>query len=390
MSEHIDVRASFLRFPGWTQHFWTWFTGKALPHQKPLIRHTWFSYLGLTLAIFFAGLSLSALAIAYRFDLWWLAMIGGWVLSLAGARTMILVIAHQCIHRRFSGDPRLDRFCGELVTVLTVYQDAHAFEVEHFDAHHRQAIFATAEDPPVQVLLGLGFRPGMSRRQLWWRAAAVFLSPMFYARAVAGRLKCNFYSGTWRRAGFFAWAGGWLSLPFWLPNGSEVLVFAFILPIIVLAQLSALLDKLGEHAWLTPPDPKHGQRHYHVAASWARFCGSAVPARSLPLAKQLIAWPRWMCAMIFYHLPSRLLVIVGDLPNHDYHHRYPGTREWMIAAYVRQWDIDRARRGTPRYTEVWGMGQAIDRMFQALSRTSLDARPAQRMPLPSETTMPNV
>ena len=47
-----DVRASYLRFPAWSQHFWTWQTGKALPGQKPLLRHTWSSYLAVTLAQF--------------------------------------------------------------------------------------------------------------------------------------------------------------------------------------------------------------------------------------------------------------------------------------------------------------------------------------------------
>ncbi len=51
----------------------------------------------------------------------------GLVLTLHGARTMILVIAHQALHRRFSGSARIDRFVGELVTVLNVYQDFRAF-----------------------------------------------------------------------------------------------------------------------------------------------------------------------------------------------------------------------------------------------------------------------
>lgn len=382
MSEYTDIRESFLRFPRWTQNFWTWLTGKALPHQEPLIRHTWFSYLMLTLAVFFAGLSLSTLAIVYKFDLWWLALLGGWLLSLASARTMILVIAHQCIHKQFSGNPRLDRFVGEMVTVLNVYQDAHAFKVEHFDSHHRELIFATAADPPVQVLLKLGFRPGMSKRRLWLRAIIVFLSPVFYLQGFASRLTSNLTSGTWRRVGFFAWAGWWLSLPFWFPNGEQVLVLAFVLPIILMSQLSALLDKLGEHAWLTSPDPGHGRKHYHVAASWSRFCGRAVPASSLSLRKKLIAWPSWLLAMSFYHLPSRLLVIVGDLPNHDYHHRYPATPDWMIAAYARQRDIDEGRQNGPPYTEVWGMWQAVDRMLQALSEASPAALSRNASPLP--------
>ena len=84
----------------------------------------------------------------------------------------------------------------------------------------------------------------------------------------------------------------------------------------------------------------------------------------MPAGAQLRAWIRWIAATLFYHLPSRLLVVVGDLPNHDYHHRYPSTPHWTTAAYARQHDIDTGPEGPP-YQEVWGMGAAIDRVFSS-------------------------
>ena len=42
-------------------------TGKALPHQSPLIRHTWYTYVTVTFGAFFAGLALSTAAVADRF-----------------------------------------------------------------------------------------------------------------------------------------------------------------------------------------------------------------------------------------------------------------------------------------------------------------------------------
>jgi hypothetical protein len=97
-----------------------------------------------------------------------------------------------------------------------------------------------------------------------------------------------------------------------------------------------------------------------------------VPACSPCLWKGMIAWLRWVVAMVFYHLPVRLLVVVGDLPNHDFHHRYPATPDWMIAAYARQHDIEAGMRGGPPYSEIWGLGQAIHRMFEGLSRAQTD------------------
>src|SRR5689334_21816162 len=108
-----DVRATYLRFPAWTQHFWTWQTGKALPGQQPLVRHTWATYLGVTLTVFLAGLAMSTAAVATMVPLWYLALLVGWLLTVAGERMMVLVIAHQALHRRFSGKSSTDRFWGE-------------------------------------------------------------------------------------------------------------------------------------------------------------------------------------------------------------------------------------------------------------------------------------
>jgi len=374
-----DIRASFLRFPSWTQHFWTWLTGKALPHQRPLVSHTWWSYLAATLASFFSGLALSSFALSTRFAWWHLALAAGILLSLSAARVMILVIAHQCIHGRFSGSTAVDRVVGELVTLLNVYQDAAAFKAEHFEAHHRPGVFATIDDPPVQSLVNHGFRPGMPRALLWRRAFLVFLSPAFYWNGFVDRLKCNLVSGSWRRALFYSWFGFWLSVPFWMENGTVVLLIAFVLPVILLAQLSALLDRLGEHAWLTLPDPQHGPRFYTVSASWARFCGAAVPQPGTDALDGCVRWFRWLLLMVAYHIPSRLLVIVGDLPNHDFHHRFPATPDWTIAAYARQADIDRSAATSPPYSEIWGMAQAIDQMFSVLSAIDLEAVPHERL-----------
>lgn len=367
-----DVRSTYLRFPAWTQHFWTWQTGKALPGQRPLLRHTWASYLALTLTWYFTGLAVSAWAVSAMFPFWYLALFGGWFLTVCGARMMVLVIAHQALHRRFSGRAALDGFWGEAVTVLSVFHTFGEFKEEHFDNHHRREIFATPADPPVQFLVDLGFRPDMSRRRLWRRAWTVFLSPAFYGRNAYGRLRSNVANGRWRRLGVAVWLGSWLSLPFWLPHGGWVLLLAFAVPVILFAQLSALLDRLGEHEWLAPRVPEYGHRFYTAANTAARFCGTPVPARGTPLGQQSAQWLRWTAATVGYHLPARLLVVVGDLPNHDYHHRYPATPDWTTAAYARQQDIDAGMAGGPPYQEVWGMGAAIDRLFRSWEETPAD------------------
>jgi hypothetical protein len=363
-----DVRATYTRFPAWTQHFWTWQTGKALSGQQPLVRHTWSSYLAVTLTVFLSGLAVSTVALSVMFPLWYVALLLGWLMTVAGERLLVLVIAHQAVHRRFSGKAGSDGFWGEVATVLSVFHTLREFKEEHFESHHRREVFATEADPPVRFLLDLGFRPGLSRVALWRRAWIVFLSPVFYWRGFLGRVGSNLRNGTWRRLGFAAWAGWWLSLPFWMPHGVLVLLLGFVLPVILFAQLSALLDRLGEHEWMSPRIPAAPDRFYTAYATSARFCGAPVPARGMPLTSQLAAWIRWTALTLCYHLPARLLVVVGDLPNHDYHHRYPSTPEWTTAAYARQRDIDTGPEGPP-YREAWGIGKAIDQVFRSWEAT---------------------
>jgi len=338
-----------------------------LPGQRPLIRHTWASYLAATLTVFLAGLAISTVAVSVLFPGWYVALLAGWCLTVTGERMLVLVVAHQALHRRFSGNAGSDRFWGEVATVLSVFHSFRAFKEEHFDNHHRREIFATEADPPVQFLENLGFRPGLSRTALWRRAWRGFTSPAFYWGGFVSRIGSNLQTRGWRLVGFVAWVGWWLSLPFWLPHGALTLVLAFLLPVILFAQLSALLDRLGEHEWLAPRNPEFGHRFYTVANTSARYCGAPVPARGQPAGRQLLAWLRWTALTVGYHVPARLLVIVGDLPNHDYHHRYPSTAEWTTSAYARQLDIDTGPEGPP-YREVWGMAAAIDMMFTSLAR----------------------
>lgn len=150
----------------------------------------------------------------------------------------------------------------------------------------------------MQYLLDLGFRPELTRAALWRRAWVVFGSPWFYARGVGGRLASNSRSRGWRLVGVVVWLGAWLSVPFWALRGGWVALLAFAVPVLLFAQLSALLDRLGEHEWLAPRDPALGRRFYTASSTAARFCGAPVPARGTPVARQAVAWVRWIVVTV--------------------------------------------------------------------------------------------
>ncbi|MFM7579473.1 MAG: hypothetical protein ACKO5Q_21385, partial [Microcystaceae cyanobacterium] len=47
---------------------------------------------------------------------------------------------------------------------------------------------------------------------------------------------------------------------------------------------------------------------------------------------------RWWLRLFFYHLPVRLLILTGDSPVHDYHHRRPAS-DWVNAHCDRQAEL---------------------------------------------------
>ncbi len=373
MRDDQDIRASFLCFPAWTQNFWTWLTGKALPRQRPLFVHTWWSYLLVTLSLYFSGIAVAAWAWIARPHGWWpFLILVGWIMTVNGARTMFLVILHQCVHKQLSGNRVVDQRIGEVAAILVMNQSYGQFKDAHFVRHHNYQTFATIEDPPVARMLALGIRPGMTKRQLWQRSLRIMVSPLFHALAFWARIRSNLLSpNAFQTIVLVLFAAALALVHVLLPDGVMAMVVAFWIPLTVFVQISALLDHLGEHGWLMPADLTLPTRYRHADQSWARFNGCATPGKGLSLAQAVRAWVVWAVQMLFYHLPVRLLVVVGDLPNHDFHHRHPGSKDWMIAAYARQRDIDNASGGGPKYLEFWGLGPAVDHVLDGISRAPL-------------------
>ncbi|MDH6114564.1 hypothetical protein P3T36_000964 [Kitasatospora sp. MAP12-15] len=373
VEESTAIRASFERFPGWTQHLWTWITGKALPGQQPLVKLNTTTYLIADMVALAAGIGSAWWIVDQGVTLALLLLPLSWVLTVSAARVCSTVIAHHCMHTRFSGTIKYDREMAQVLSTIVCTEDADQYYEDHINLHHRKETFATIADPTIQHLLKLGFRPGMSVPTLWRKLAITVVSPMFHAEFLATRLAQNLWrSATYRRAmsavylgtvlGLVAWQGAWV--PF---------VLAVLVPLIPLYQIVALLEFLSEHAWFKSKDESLGGRAFHVSHSWGRFNGDALPAKGLGLLGSLGAWSRWTLRLAFYHLPSRILVVPGDLSQHDFHHRKPSTFEWVRAGYARQQDIDAGHPNWPAYTDVWGLGVAINRVFTILSEEELSS-----------------
>jgi hypothetical protein len=109
-----------------------------------------------------------------------------------------------------------------------------------------------------------------------------------------------------------------------------------------------MLEFASEHAWLVP-------RGKDAPGTWGRFCGAPVPDGGIAPS---LAWAGAMLG----HLIVRIGVLPGDLPQHDFHHRFPGTRHWTQAAWAR---TDAIAGGTP-FVEVWGLHRALGHVLRGL------------------------
>lgn len=101
--------------------------------------------------------------------------------------------------------------------------------------------------------------------------------------------------------------------------------------------------------------------------TFGRFVGEPIPRHDLPLRPWLWAWGRWITRLLLLHIPTRMCVLVGDLCQHDWHHRRP-RGDWSNAAYERQRDLAAGCPGWPEpYEAVWGLDNAIDVVFEGLA-----------------------
>ncbi|WP_265284188.1 fatty acid desaturase [Verminephrobacter aporrectodeae] len=365
----MEPRETYRVLPSWSSWFWTWLTGVPLEGERPLLVHSAKSFLLMAATSYIGGIALSIGGVMNTGGWSWVSMITGWCLVVSGARRLVSTVVHQCIHGRFSGWRKIDYVIGELLTVLTFTQTAEEYRREHFEKHHRFGIFSTKDDPSVQFLMKSGFKPGMSVKALWIRLLLNIFSPKFHLYFITQRIRSNFVHKRPMRlvmvyVYLLIWGGalvlGWVS--------QEEIFFGVIVPIIFLYQISVMLEFVSEHAWLVPTQHVGHARSVHYTHSWARFCGSATPMRSATHSATSYygCWLVWWSAQLLYHIPVRLLVLPGDLPQHDFHHRSPNTTEWPNAAYARQQHLQKNKEPS---MEFWGLHRAINHVFLGIAIT---------------------
>lgn len=370
------VRDSWRRLPGFLQLLLTLLSGKPYTGQR---------YFRLTPTMHVAGAACSLLGglavswVGWQLGGWWLTLlVAGWAMVLHGMRNLRMMMYHQAAHRNMWISRRPDRVLGRIIAGMLIVQDFDRYAEEHVVDHHA-VHHMSVRDPTVQALLiGLGMRTDMTRDQMWRRLYGRILSPWFHARFLWGRIRSYTHPAPPRvlvmtgAVYTVAVVGATLTgqLPF--------LLVAWFVPVTLLFQISNVLRLCVKHTF--PPSGLVDRRNrgYFAGLTNAIFIGEAAPegARGWRGAP---AWTRWTIRMLLVHVPVRYLVLTGDTVVHDYHHRFPMSREWASYIFAREENLRAGHPGWPEYRQVWGLRAGIDAVFASLARAGANEYNVERI-----------
>ena len=365
------IRESYLCFPNYIQNFLTWLTGKAIKGQSPLfICNKWVHFF-VPFSLFLGGISANFYLLPKFASHEWVLYPMFWIITVAGIRNMVLTIRHECVHNNFVVNPKVNKILGEFVTIILLIRTAKAYQHDHVSLHHNSDILCTSQDPHVIYLSKYGLKFGVSKKALWIRLICILLSPSFYIESTYGRIKANILAqNTIRRLSALLYITMWGLILTFSSISFYQFVLAYAFPVFILSEASAFIETISEH-----PIPQEEissrtlkeRRLMQAKKSWSILSGSALPAHSRIIWVNIYRKIAWFIKMTG-HLLVRLTILPGPLPSHELHHRKPGQYDWRIAFYERQKDIEANHPGYPPYTEVWGLINALDRVFDGMSK----------------------
>jgi len=362
----------------WVDDLVTRVTGKALPGQQPVFRLTpGRAYLLGCLALVVSMTMVQLLLdLAVDHPLLGAVLAPAIVVNLAvlvgRLRAQQVVFGHHAVHLSFcGGNRRVNRIIAEAATVITLSQNPPDYRDDHVKVHHKIRTFTTPDDPDAAFLIRLGFRPGMSRRDLYRLLVKSLLSPRYHFIFTMARLHSSFVSASpVHRALCALWVLVLAVLATKL--GSVEFLLGVALPLGPLYHMSALLQFTSEHRWMVGPIVGHDPREY-ASRNQGRFALAPLPRADLTGTKRVAAWLKWSVCQAG-ELLFRAAVTVGDLPAHDLHHVVGLVRRrpesWVQAAFERQATIDEGDWLGLSSRQAMGWKQSFDWVFDGLAMTS--------------------
>lgn len=368
---HPDPRARMAeRLPPALQPFLTWLTAMPAPGERASERSAR-SFVVEACSWIIVGLGLGVVALNGDLSttLWLLPL--SLIATTSGLGLFQVVIFHHCAHGTVFEEHARNRGVGRLISALLLFKHFDAYKREHM-LHHNARKLLTEEDEFADFVLGMcRLEPAVPKRELWRRVLLnVVLSPAFHARFLERRVRAALGSPdrVHNRVGIAMWviafagcaAAGWLS----------AFLLLWVLPVTLLLQWATIGRILCEHRFPEPALIAARGREFVCRATAGVFPGSLPPEEAADTARGLFAWAAWWADMLTLQLFVRVVVLVGDAPCHDFHHRRPAGTAWTDYIHARQHDREAGCPGYPlNYAETWGLFRAIDENLGTLAQT---------------------
>lgn len=370
-TENDDPRAELAsRLPNWTQPIITWISGLPAPGAIYRPKSTKLPVVdALARMTVGAGMSVVGLqAFAVMPMLAVLLLVAGAILTVSGLGIVQVVVFHYCAHDGVFGNRARNLSIGRAISIIFAFKYFDHYRREHIQHHRAQKLITEEDEFASFVVRVCGMLPGMGHGALWTRLCLILVSPAFHWKFLQLRVKGNFPTENKGHAARFV--AFWLVLlglvaisGFWV----EFLV-AWFLPLTLLLQAATVFRILCEHRF---PDARllavRGKALIAEATTGV-FAVRRAPTAESDAARRVLAWSIWWLDLLTVQLFARLVVLVGDAPAHDFHHRRPGAKNWPDALHARDEDKRSGSKGYPsNYIDVWGLGAAIDQNIRALA-----------------------
>ncbi len=356
--------AMYQRLPAALQPFLTWLTAQPAPgetvrERSPLV------FVAYSCAQILAGLALGLLA--------WpqhpLLLIVAMLLVTAGLGLFQVVIFHHCSHGTVFRRRELNMLIGRLISVILLFKHFDTYQREHM-LHHSHNKLLTEEDEFANFVfetccLRAGEPIGVLRRRVIFN----LISPWFHARFTIRRIQAAWSSKRWMdsAAGAAFW-GVTAALAAATGHGLAY-VLVWVVPVTVLLQVATAGRILCEHSFPELDVIRVRGRDLSSHATGGVFPGSMPPAASAATPGGFVRWGLWWGCMLAVQIPVRVVILVGDAPCHDFHHRKPASRRWTSYIQARQHDREAGSAVfKAEYRETWGLFRAIDATLVSLSR----------------------
>lgn len=356
--------AMHYQLPRPVQPFLTWLTaqpapGEAARERSPLS----FVAVALLQTLLGAVLSVAALQIFPPLAPF------GMLLTTAGLGLFQVVVFHHCSHGTVFRDRETNISVGRLVSAILLFKHFDHYKHEHM-LHHSNNKLLTEEDEFADFVFNTcRLEAGVDLAVLRRRVLLNLLSPVFHARFAFRRFRAAWGShdrqhnvvgiAVWTALALAALAtGAWLSF-----------LLAWVIPVTVLLQAATVGRILCEHSFPDAEVIATRGRDLTCHATGGVFPGMMPPAARAASARGALAWAGWWLNMLIVQVFVRLVVLVGDAPCHDYHHRKPASRRWTSYIQARHSDMEAGSSVFKTgYKETWGLFRAVDATLASLSR----------------------